>query len=191
MLSAGVSLGLIGCGGGDATRVAALSVRADAQQQNPDALTSGASCEALLATFQRRLIEQVTERAASMRGGEPAAYYGGVFTDDVAPRSGAALAAARSQALDGAAPLDSEPSTASPGSEDGDIVKVSGDRVYLLHGPSLYVLDAASPELALASEVALEGEPTQLFVTGDRALVLSRIIGPLLGADELYPPYAY
>jgi uncharacterized secreted protein with C-terminal beta-propeller domain len=73
-----------------------------------------------------------------------------------------------------------------PGIDEPDMIETDGDRLYLLDEASLLVVDAFPPaDTALRETIAVEGQPTGMFVTGDRALVFSRVYdsGDLGGAD--------
>lgn len=63
--------------------------------------------------------------------------------------------------------------------DEADILKTDGDRLFLLHGGTLFVLQAwpaASTEI-LGSRL-LEGTPTEMFVEDGRAVVFSSVDGP-------------
>jgi len=163
------------------------------------ALTSGANCERLLAHFQAELLEQVNERAKQARQG--ATYYGGnpllAGGADVAP---AALSPAVSvptsdQALAAGAAGNggfSDTTVQVPGVDEADFVKADGDRIYLLHGPSLYVLGAGSANATeLLGTLPIEGEAAELFVRNGKVVVFSRFYGALPGTDQSNNPYYY
>ena len=71
-------------------------------------------------------------------------------------------------------------------------MKAVGDRIYLLHGTTLYILNAW-PENATAilAEVPLEGDAVDLHVQAGQIAVLTRLYGPLPGIDDVYSPYYY
>jgi hypothetical protein len=63
--------------------------------------------------------------------------------------------------------------------DEADILKADGDRLFLLHGGTLFVLQAwpaASTEI-LGSRL-LEGTPTEMFVEDGRAVVFSSVYAP-------------
>ncbi|HZR84165.1 MAG TPA: beta-propeller domain-containing protein [Candidatus Binatia bacterium] len=73
-----------------------------------------------------------------------------------------------------------------PGVDEADVVETAGDRLYLLHGSDLVILQARPPEAtAVLARLAIEGFPTGMFVTGDRAAVVSQVDDPGdLGGDD-------
>jgi hypothetical protein len=63
--------------------------------------------------------------------------------------------------------------------DEADILKADGDRLFLLHGGTLFVLQAwpaASTEILGSS--LLEGTPTEMFVENGRAVVFSSVYAP-------------
>lgn len=76
--------------------------------------------------------------------------------------------------------------------DEADIVKAEGDRIYLLHGGTLFVLQgwpASSTEI-LGSTV-IEGSPAEMFVKDGKAVVFSRVYGDLAGSATARDPYGY
>jgi uncharacterized secreted protein with C-terminal beta-propeller domain len=162
------------------------------------ALTSGANCERLLAHFQAELLEQVSERAEQARHG--GAYYGGTplltgaFDAATASPSPAGAPLSEQALASGAAGNGSFSDTTVqvPGVDEADFVKADGDRIYLLHGPSLYVLGAGSAHATeILGTLPIEGEAAELFVRDGKVVVFSRISGALPGADQSNNPYYY
>lgn len=169
------------------------------QAENEAALSSGASCDALLAQLQNDLLEQVHLVAEQARVSPDYYYYGGgVFIEDVAP------ALAPSSPVVGApAPPSAEPGPSAfsgfsettvqvPGVDEADFVKAEGDRLYLLHGGRLYVLDASNASATqIVSSIALEGESSGLFVKDGQVAVISQHYGPLPGQEDDFYYYYY
>jgi len=190
-----LAFGVVACGGqaetddGVATRGDDLTVA----NGNAAALGSEATCDALLGRLQALLLAQVSERAEQARAGSAIYYGGGVFIDDVAPSFVGAAPAA--PLLSVAAPSGagvSRTTSQSPGVEDGDFVKVAGDRIYLLHGTTLFILDARQESAtAILAEVPLEGDAVDLHVQAGKVAVLTRLYGPFPGIDDVYSPYYY
>jgi hypothetical protein len=159
---------------------------------NAQALSSGADCAELLERLQDDLLQQVTERAEQARQGADYYYGGGVFIDDVAPApeaQAAPLSAGADVAVGGGF---SETTVQVPGVDEGDFVKAEGDRIYLLHGTSLFVLNAwPANSTEVLGSIAIEGEPADLFVRDGKVVVLSRFYGPLPGQETNSPYYYY
>ena len=169
-------------------------------------LSAGASCDALLAGLQNNLLEQVQQRAEEARVSPYYDYYGGgVFIDDAPPllgtpgpvasgpvASASSASAPPARATPSAFAGFSETTVQVPGVDEGDFVKADGDRLYLIHGGSLYVLDASQANaLQIVSSIAIEGAPSQLFVRDGQVVVTSSYDGPLPGQEEDYYYYYY
>jgi hypothetical protein len=79
--------------------------------------------------------------------------------------------------------------------DEADIVKTDGDRIYLLHGGTLFVVAGwpASATEILGSTV-IEGTPAEMFVKDGKAVVFSRVYGDLanqsMPADSYYYGYS-
>lgn len=169
------------------------------QGSHSEALTSGASCDALLARLQHDLLDQLEARAEELRRGNTIYYGGGVFIDDeplaVPPQGTPAPANGNDGADPISAPLApgggfSETTQQVEGVDEGDFVKTAGDDIYLLHGQTLYVLDAVPAlETRIAGSLTLEGEPSELLVHEGKLVVFSYVYGDLQGAT--YPGYDY
>ena len=70
----------------------------------------------------------------------------------------------------------SETNTQVAGVDEADIVKVgdNGQTLYTVRGNGFYVFDAwPPPALSRMADVEIEGEPIEMFVEGDRAVVFS------------------
>jgi hypothetical protein len=208
----GFILGLVACAG-DATpdegfaRVQGdLSAASEDEAGNDAALSATSSCDVLLAQLQNDLLEQVHQRAEQARISPDYYYYGGgVFIDDVAPEFAApapapvviapissptAPSAAAAPAFAGA--RFSETTVQVPGVDEADFVKAEGDRIYLLQGNSLYVLDASDARATqVVSSTVIEGSPSDLYVRDGRVLVTSNVSGPLPGQEVPYYYYYY
>jgi hypothetical protein len=158
------------------------------------ALRAGGSCERLLQSFQDQLLEQVRERAEQARNGQ-GGYYGYPVATAPVPASAPGQADSSNPLLAGGATSSggfSGTTVQVPGVDEADFVKTEGDHIYLLHGPSLYVLDAASAESTeILGSVAIEGDPIELFARGDEVVVFSRYYGALPGTDQSTNPYNY
>jgi hypothetical protein len=157
------------------------------------ALRSGGNCERLLQSFQAQLLDQVRERAEQARQGQGNYYGYPVAPTPVAPS--APQGDASNPLLAGGATSSggfSETTVQVPGVDEADFVKAEGDHIYLLHGPSLYVLGAASAESTeIQGTVAIEGNPIELFARGDEVVVFSSYYGALPGTDQSTNPYNY
>lgn len=80
---------------------------------------------------------------------------------------------------DGAAPPShSQTNTQVEGVDEADIVKTDGNHVYVLHGPTLTVVNSFPiAELGVAGSIAIEGQPFEMFIDGDKAVVYSSVNG--------------
>ncbi len=194
------TLGLAGCSGGDREGADVSPPEAGedgpggALGAHPAALTAGSSCERLLEHFQSDLLRQMEERAEQARRGTGGYPYpvpvpgGGV---DLAPAPPAG-APADSGNLAGESPSFSGTTLQVAGVDEADFVKADDDRIYLLHGPTLFVLGAESASATeLLGSVAIEGDASDLFVHDGKVVVLSRVYGPLPGTDQSINPYNY
>jgi hypothetical protein len=160
--------------------------------------TAGQSCEQLLAGFKSALIEQVGPRADAARSGD---YYYPLYSEVVAAPRGSALPGASSEAASSGAapgagparPRFSSTTQLVPGVDPGDLVKADGDRIYLIHGSSLLVLNATDAStLELAASVALgSGSPTNLLVHEGRVAVFSTVYDGLPSLSSPLDPYGY
>jgi uncharacterized secreted protein with C-terminal beta-propeller domain len=75
--------------------------------------------------------------------------------------------------------------------DEADIVKGDGDRLYLIHGNNLAVLHAwPAAESTLIGSLVLEGNPRDLFIRGEHAVVFSDIWDPW-SAGLVTDPYGY
>lgn len=194
------TLGLVGCSGQKVEDVPApggedVGVGIGV---HPAALTSGSSCARLLEHFQSELLRQMAERAEQARNGDEGGYLypstpqspGGAV--DVASGAPAPSTPASSGGNSGAAPGFSGTTVQVPGVDEADFVKADADRIYLLHGTALFVLDAENANATnILGSVAIEGEATELFVHEGKAVVFSRVYGQLPGTDQSIYPYYY
>jgi len=63
--------------------------------------------------------------------------------------------------------------------DEADIVKADGDRLFMIHGNNLAVLHAwPAAESTLQGSIVLEGNPRDMFLRGDRAVVFSDLWDP-------------
>lgn len=161
-------------------------------------LSSGANCDRLLEHFQAELLQRVEERAESARQGVN--YYGGgnpllAGVGDSAPAPSSPQAGVSvSEASSGGSPSAgfSDTTVQVPGVDEADFVKSDGDRIYLLQGPTLYVLGAASANATeILGTLAIEGDASDLFVHDGKVVVFSRFSGALPGTDQSAYPYYY
>jgi inhibitor of cysteine peptidase len=197
MVGAAYTLGLVACAG-QSTDESVAQVHGNlTAEASASALGSEASCDELLGQLQNNLLTQVSERAEQARLSGAAYYGGGVFIDDVVPSFGGPVPAPSTPAP---APSVASVSSASfsettvqvPGVDQGDFVKAEGDRIYLVSGPVLYVLDAAATAATeLVASVPIEGDAYDLLVHEGRVAVLSTVYGPLPGSEDAYSPYYY
>lgn len=82
-------------------------------------------------------------------------------------------------AEDGAAPpAHSETNTQIEGVDEADIVKTDGNHVYVLHGQTLTVVRSFPiADLGVASSIAIEGQPFEMFIDGNKAVIYSMVNG--------------
>ena len=87
-------------------------------------------------------------------------------------------------------PEHSETNTQVAGVDEADIVKTDGNYLYVLHGQELAIVAAWPVEdLALSQSVGIEGQPLEMFVSGDKVVVYSRVdAGPVYQAAGVKPP---
>lgn len=78
------------------------------------------------------------------------------------------------------------------GIDEADIVKTDGEYLYIANGSRLTLVDARDPaNLAIAAQIPLSNFSGELYVNGDRLMVLSHTYGviprisPLLATDSL------
>lgn len=76
--------------------------------------------------------------------------------------------------------------------DEADIVKTEGDRIYLLHGGTLFVI-AGWPANAteILGSALVEGTPVEMFVKDGKAVVFSRVYGELANAANPADSYYY
>jgi hypothetical protein len=118
-----------------------------------------------------------------------------LFSDDVVPSFSAPVAApAAAPPRLSVAPSGgfSPPTAQVPGVDEADFVKAAGDRLYLLSGSSLFVLDTEPANATqLIGTIPIEGDGAELFVRDGQVVVFSRIYGPIAGTEDTYSPYIY
>jgi hypothetical protein len=76
--------------------------------------------------------------------------------------------------------------------DEADIVKTDGDRIYLLHGGTLFVVAGwpASATQILGSTL-IEGAPAEMFVKDGKAVIFSRVYGDLVNQSMPADSYFY
>ncbi|MEO8177654.1 MAG: beta-propeller domain-containing protein [Deltaproteobacteria bacterium] len=177
--------GLTACGDEVARDQGLARVHADLSAV--PAVGTGLSCDALLAQFKSELLEQVGQRAEQARLAQ--AYpYGGVLVSDVV-RSSPSLAPAPGSAAPTRSPSFSRTTQLVPGVEPGDFVKAEGDRIYLLHGSTLFVLAASASATEIVGSIAIDGDPLELVAGEGKVVVFSSSYGELPGLPPSYNPY--
>lgn len=87
----------------------------------------------------------------------------------------------------------SETNTQVAGVDEADVVKNDGKYIYVLHGEQFLVLNAyPASELAQSSSFAIEGQPTEMYVSGGQVVVYSVVDGsPIYQAAGVEPRPAY
>ncbi len=89
---------------------------------------------------------------------------------------------------DGLAPTErvhSETNVQVAGVDEGDIIEVDDDYIYILTDSELIIADAwPAEEMSIASRTAIEGEPVGMYLHGDRLTVVSKA-----SAYPWLPPY--
>jgi hypothetical protein len=76
--------------------------------------------------------------------------------------------------------------------DEADIVKTEGDRIYLLHGGTLFVLQGwPADSTEVLGSTLIEGSPAEMFVKDGKAVVFSRVYGDLDGSAAVQDPYGY
>jgi hypothetical protein len=93
----------------------------------------------------------------------------------------------------GAPPNHSDTNTQVEGVDEADIVKTDGNFIYLLHGQSFKVVTAwPASDLAVSGTFDVEGQPLEMFVSGDKVVIYSSVDGgPILEAAGLEPKGSY
>jgi hypothetical protein len=193
--SGAFSLGLGACGGQGADAAGLVATRtADLVTDLPEtgSLSAGPSCELLLTELRSQLLAQVSARALEARVAPSSV--SGFFADPVPTRPGAAVAAALTATLGSpVAPSGFSGTTLEvPGVDEADFIKAEGDRIYVLNGSALYVIDAAAGDSTqVLASIQIEAEQTRLLVRDGKVLVFSRVYGAPAGIEELGLPSFY
>ncbi len=69
--------------------------------------------------------------------------------------------------------------------DEADIVKTDGDRMYVLHGGTVFALHAwPAAEVSVIGSALIEGEPVEMFVHDGKAVVFSRVYRDLRAATD-------
>lgn len=151
------------------------------------ALRRAQSCDdlslALREDAEDKMNRRIDAEVRAVREGYPI-YYG--YGPSLA---GAPTAARDANVLEGAAkgtdaeqaPAHSETETQVKGVDEADIVKADGTRIYVLHGQKFLMVDAwPAPSMGMAGGIDIEGQPSEMFVTKDKAVVFSTVDGSSL-----------
>lgn len=89
---------------------------------------------------------------------------------------GATTGGPRTDETSAGPPAHSETNTQVDGVDEADIVKTDGNYIYLAHGGGFFILNAwPASELAIGASVPIEGQPLELYVAGDKAVVYSLV----------------
>ncbi len=145
----------------------------------PSALPAFSSCGALLSYARRNARRTGGGTGVPMRAGAvvPQVLSGPVAGQVLALDSAPAPAAAESKA-DTATPTFSQTNVQEAGVDEPDIVKTDGRHVFAVAGNALRALDVTGDAPKLVGSLALPGSGAhQLFLRGDRALVMSTSYG--------------
>lgn len=105
-----------------------------------------------------------------------------------APGATPAPSAPADPAQNGGGQSEGDPAPGTPGSgfsgttvqvadiDEADIVKADGDRIYLLHGGTMFVLQGwPASSTSILGSALVEGQPTEMFVHEGKAVVFSRV----------------
>lgn len=150
------------------------------------ALHRATGCDDLLSQVQDDAIAKLDDQIAAFRqwgrsGGDlvvvPGAGSGGAASgasnDSASPT---APPGGESRGPDGF----SETNTQVKGVDEADIVKTDGERLYLLHGSDLFLLDVwPADETRLIGSAPVEGTPYELFIHEGKATVFSLVYSDL------------
>ncbi len=135
------------------------------------------------------LLSYVKEHALEMVG--PWGLGGGAMAVDMAGAGGDAAESAAVPQADGGGSMAAERSVAEPvegqdysgtnvqeaGVDEPDTVKTDGERLYLIRGQYLDIVDVSGPSPRLLSSVDIGGWGQQLLHAGDRLLVFGQVEG--------------
>jgi hypothetical protein len=187
------SLSLAACGGQVVEERELRSSRADlvAAGQSVSVPTSADGCDDLLERFRSALFEQMRLNAEAARNNP----YAPVPLDS-------GVVVLRSEELPGAAAQPAAPAVSPPfsgttelvsGVDTADTIQADGDRIYLLHEGTLFVLDAAdasATQIVASVELGTDGYASQLLVHDGRVVVFSSLYQDPRQSDQyLYYPY--
>jgi hypothetical protein len=76
--------------------------------------------------------------------------------------------------------------------DEADIVKAEGDRIYLLHGGTLFVLRGwPADSTEILGSTLIEGAPVEMFVKDGKAVIFSRVYTHLGNDGNTGPGYPY
>lgn len=161
-------------------------------------LTRAQSCDELLDLFQKDAVAKVDQEYRNAL--DPDYYWG----DDVAvggparggvdEEFGAPTAGNGGEQNDGGGEGPdgfSETNNQVEGVDEADILKTDGENIWLLHGNELMTLQAWPPQsLDIQQSVTIEGNPTEMYVTGGKAVVFSSVAVEGYGKDPGYGDYS-
>lgn len=182
--TAGVTVGLAGCGGGGSGGSPGPGPGGPAS-----ALAQFASCDELRGAIIEDAGRKISLQAEHLRR-DAFAYMRCGDMDGPLPQPGLPPG-------EGGAPgpVDfTDTNVQVPGVDEADVVETDGSRLYLLDGGGLVVLDSWPPEsTTFRARLAIEGTPVGMFVADGRALVLSYVydageLGGDSACDSIGPP---
>lgn len=76
--------------------------------------------------------------------------------------------------------------------DEADIVKTDGDRIYLLHGGTLFMVAGWPADATeILGSTLIEGTPAEMFVKDGKAVVFSRVYGELVNQSMPADSYYY
>lgn len=180
------ALGVTGCAGGNEGTQTPQKPMAKALA----ALVNPSGCDEVLTELKKKTIEQMetrldeTLKALLEHTGYSWCYMEDGATGGYGPPSGTNGGTDKSAATEY-----STTNTQEAGVDEADFIKNDAKYFYVAVDGRLQILDAyPGPTMHKVSEVEVEGNPTMLYVTGDRALVYSQV-GPVQATStDVYGP---
>jgi uncharacterized secreted protein with C-terminal beta-propeller domain len=144
---------------------------------SPSALPAFSSCGSLLSYARRNARRTRGRTGVPMRAGAVVPQVLGA-PPAVQALNGSRPAPAAETQKDSAAPSFSQTNVQEAGVDEPDIVKTDGRRVFAIAGDTLYALDVTGDAPRLVGSLELAGSGGhELFVRGDRALIMSTSYG--------------
>lgn len=151
------------------------------------ALHRAVDCNDLLEQIQADAVAKLDAQVALYKSGsygmgrgfaegDPVSGDGGVAQEDTGAPAPAAPGAGNGGTDDGKAGPDnhSETNTQVAGVDEADIVKTDGERIYLLHGNTFFLIDAwPADESRVLGSVQVDGNGFELFVQDGKATIFS------------------